>query len=57
MRKLFISIWFEVSDRECYSYTGFVTYAERNGKIVISPSKIFKYITGRDMPTGTMVIL
>lgn len=52
MKKHFIRIFFETPDGD-FGYTGFVTGLEVAGRVVIDPNKIFRHVTGRDMPPYT----
>lgn len=58
MKKHLINIWFDTpGSRTGYSYKGYVTGKEFNGKIVISPAKIFKQAFGFEIPDYTKISL
>lgn len=46
-------MFFETTDGRHYAYRGLVTGLEVAGRVVIDPNKIFRHVTGRDMPPYT----
>jgi hypothetical protein len=55
MKKHFVSLWFTNVWGKNYVYTGLVTGLEVNGKLVVSPNKIFKTAFGFDLPDRAVI--
>lgn len=49
MKSHFVSLWFEIG-RKNYFFSGRVIGKEVNGKIVVSPDKLFKKAFGFELP-------
>jgi hypothetical protein len=56
-KKHFVNIWFQMDRKESYRFCGLVTGKEENGKVYISPAKIFKAAFGFELPAFTKMTI
>ena len=52
MKKHFVKIFWEADNGTLYGYEGLIYGTERNGRVTISPSKLFRNLFGFDFPGG-----